>query len=78
MKPINCNFYDHLEVFAMRKTPVRIVLTEEGEEVIWENVRILDLYVRDSVEYMMLGNGMEVPLANLVSVQGIKLDSFGL
>lgn len=61
----------------MRRQPVTIVFWEEGEEVRLEQTLILDLYVRDSVEYMMIGSGQEIPLASLVSVEGIALDTFG-
>jgi transcriptional antiterminator Rof (Rho-off) len=63
--PINCSFYDYLELYAMRKTEVQIRL-KNGEIFIG---RIANLLVRDKAEWLIPEEGEHIRLDEIVSVQ---------
>jgi len=67
--PIDCHFYDLLEVAAMRREYVDLVLQEENET---RELRafIDELRAENGVEYMYLHNGMKVRLDDIVQVDG--------
>ncbi len=76
-QPISCNFYDLLLDAATRKQVVPLVLyspTMEG--TISLEATILDVFTRKGEEFMTLGNGEEVRLDRIVSVNGIALEGF--
>jgi len=75
-QPISCDFYDELELLALRKTVAKIVIrTEENENKELQNV-IKTFYTKDKEEFMVLGNGEEIRLDKLVSVNGIELKNY--
>ena len=69
--PINCSYYDELEAFATLRQSVTIVYenftTKETETI---KTRILNFYIRDKVEFMVLENGADIRLDALISVDG--------
>lgn len=75
-QPISCDFYDELELLALRKTVAKIVIRKENEIVeTIENV-IKTLYTKDKEEFLVLENGQEIRLDKLVSVNGIELKNY--
>lgn len=67
-EPINCSYYDYLEIYAMRKTLVDIKLKgEKGEEVIL-STRINTLKAIDGEEFMYLEDGSVHRLDKLISI----------
>lgn len=56
--PIDCNFYDHFEAAATLKEMVTIQL-RDGSEL---QGSIVDLFVREQIEWMRLNDGTEVRL----------------
>lgn len=72
-QPINCDFYDHLEIAAMRKQTVEIELdaTIAGQDS-YRGI-IEDLRSEGGVEYMFLENGLKVRLDAIQTFNGQPL-----
>ena len=66
--PISCNFYDELELWAIRKTNCKIVyLNDTNERQTIEGV-IKNLFTKEKIEFLLLENGFQLRLDQLVSV----------
>jgi Rho-binding antiterminator len=66
--PIKCDYYDRLEEWATRKQALTIkYLSEDEQEQQAEGV-VIDLYVREHVEYLELNNGTEIRLDRIKSI----------
>ena len=60
-KPIDCNMYDYLEEAAtLKKKCVFLVSVDNDLRII--NGQIIDLFIRDKVEYLKLKQGAEIRL----------------
>ena len=75
-QPISCNLYDYLEQAATRRHTVRLELDEGGEMRLVEGI-ILDLFVKDKVEYLRLDIGKEIRLDHINTFNGIAFDQDG-
>ena len=75
-QPINCNFYDILEATAVKRKTVPIVIIEDEIQKTIES-KIIDLYAKDSIEYMVMENDKTIRLDQIVSVDGVILEGFG-
>ena len=75
-QPINCNFYDILEATAVKRKTVPIVIIEDKIQKKIES-KIIDLYAKDSIEYMVMENDKTIRLDQIVSVDGVILEGFG-
>ena len=75
-QPINCNFYDILEATAVKRKTVPIVIIEDEIQKKIES-KIIDLYAKDSIEYMVMENDKTIRLDQIVSVDGVILEGFG-
>jgi Rho-binding antiterminator len=81
-QPISCDFHSELELFAMRQQPVEITYraiagptgTGGNETTICEAIK--DLYTRNGEEFLLLPDGSEIRLDQLVSVGGKMLASY--
>ena len=76
-QPISCDFHSELELFAMRGQPVEITYRQpdDGAEcTISEPIH--DLCTRNGEEFLILPNGSEIRLDQLVSVGGKVLANF--
>ena len=75
-QPIDCNFYDILEATATRKKTVEIIFkTIEKEERVQS--RVINLYAKDSIEYMVMEKDRVIRLDQIISVDGHVLEGFG-
>jgi len=74
--PISCDFHSELELFALRQQPVEITYhqADGGLATICEAIR--DLYARNGEEFLLLPDGNEIRLDQLVSVGGKFLSSY--
>lgn len=69
--PIDCNYYDLLEIAAMRRKEVEIRYTESGRDTeLVINARIEDLWAKNGEEFMRLSNGLTIRLDQLISLDG--------
>ncbi len=75
-QPINCNFYDILEATAVKRRTVPIIIIEDNIQKKIES-KIIDLYAKDSIEYMVMENDKTIRLDQIVSVDGVILEGFG-
>jgi Rho-binding antiterminator len=67
--PINCDYYDELEALATIGKKVGIQFLD-GEAKVKVKAVIINLFTKDSVEYMTLDTGMEIRLDKLLEVDG--------
>ncbi|MFK8007904.1 MAG: hypothetical protein AB8H03_16220 [Saprospiraceae bacterium] len=68
--PIDCNFYDEIEILAMRKSKSTIVyLSEEEEQTTIEGV-IKNVYAKNKEEFLEMENGLVFRLDRLISLDG--------
>ncbi len=65
--PINCSLYDELELFAMRKTPVDIIL--KSGETIHDIISTLETRKGEG-EFLILNSSKAIRLDQLASVDG--------
>ena len=74
--PISCDLHSELELYALRQQPVEIrYATAEGDEATVE-ASIRDLYTRNGEEFLLLPDGSEIRLDQLVSVGGKLLANY--
>lgn len=75
-QPINCHFYDELELLAIRRKVCKIIYYNEQEEQIERTDSIVDFKIIDQAEYMLLKSGEQIRLDRLVSADGKVLQGF--
>lgn len=75
-QPISCDFHSELELFALRQQPIEITYTAADGQQATICEAIKDLYTRNGEEFLLLPNGHEIRLDQLVSVGGKVLSSF--
>ncbi len=77
-QPINCNFYDELEILAMRGQSCSICFWKDLE--IQEQMEIKDTIITikivDKAEFLILKEGMPIRLDLLISVDGKELKGY--
>jgi Rho-binding antiterminator len=71
--PINCSFYDRLEEAATLKKDVTLEYwdTDKLRQV---DAVIKDIMLENKVEWLLLGNDLEIRLDNIHSLDGIVLE----
>jgi len=69
-QPISCDYYDELEIVAMRQTIAEIVFKNEKGVETTISTKIKTLQTRNSEEFLILENGDEIRLDRLVSMNG--------
>ena len=74
-RPISCDFHSELELFALRQQPVEIFYAAGGEATAIVSA-ISDLYARNGEEFLLLPNGNEIRLDQLISVGGKPLAAY--
>ena len=69
-QPISCDYYDELEIVAMRQSIATIIFrNDEGVELSISK-KIKTLETRNSEEFLILENGEEIRLDKLISMNG--------
>ena len=69
--PIDCNYYDRLEAWSVKREVVKIKL---ANDLSCQIGKIDDLYIKDKVEYLILDSLVEIRLDEIESVNGIFLE----
>lgn len=68
--PINCDFYDEIEIRAMRRSQCTVVyLTENGESTSIHGI-IKNVYSKNKEEFLEMENGLIFRLDRLISLDG--------
>lgn len=75
-RPISCDFHSELELLALRRSPVEITYHNDDGSPTTITAQIVDLYTRNSEEFLLLPDGREIRLDQLVSVDGLKLAGY--
>lgn len=82
-RPISCDFHSELELFALRQQPVEIVYRSHAEapglisrDEMTICAAIKDLITRNGEEFLILPEGGEIRLDQLVSVGGKLLANY--
>lgn len=68
-KPIDCSFYDELELIAMRGSEAEIVYLD-GEKPMRKRSIIKTLESKGGAEYLVLTDKTEIRLDNLLQIDG--------
>lgn len=69
--PVNCDWYDFLEIYAMRKTVVDIEIRTEADPITI-STRILDLQAKNKEEFAYLEDGTKLRLDRIITIQPSK------
>jgi Rho-binding antiterminator len=72
-QPINCSFYDELEILAMRKRKVTVEFRDEDNQDTSAEDVIVDVYSRNKEEFLKLRGGQIIRLDRLIRVDGKSL-----
>lgn len=75
-QPINCHFYDELELLAIRQKNCLIIYLDETGNQVEKSAVIMDFKIIDAAEFMLLKDGDKIRLDQLVSVDGKVLKGF--
>ena len=75
-QPINCHFYDELELLAMRRKACSILFLDSNDQQQEINDTILTFKIVDKAEYVILKNNDPIRLDRLVEVDGKVLKGF--
>lgn len=68
--PIDCNYYDEIEILAMRKSKCIVVYLSENEEQTTIEGIIKNVYAKNKEEFLEMENGLIFRLDRLVSLDG--------
>lgn len=71
-KPINCDYYDHFEIHAMRKTWIKLDIKQEGNQKTYFT-KIKTLQTKDKSEYATLLHGQVIRLDHVVEMIPVDL-----
>ncbi len=76
--PINCNFYDELEILAMRGQSclIRYWKDLKYQEQVEITDTITTIKIVDKAEYLLLKKGTPIRLDQLISVDGKELKGY--
>lgn len=75
-QPISCDFHSELELFALRQQPVEITYLLPAGQQASIFTTIQDLFTRNGEEFLLLPDGNEIRLDQLISVGGKLLSSY--
>ena len=70
--PIDCSLHDRLEQIATLRSRVRIAYRASESDTVETEQQILDVFTRDGVELVRLGDGREIRLDDLAEVNGVS------
>lgn len=75
--PINCHYYDVLELVAIRRLTVEIRYQNEAQVEQITQSRIEDLWAKNGEEFMRLSDQTVIRLDQLISVDGQVMPEAG-
>ena len=68
--PINCDFYDEIELRALRKSKCSIVFRNEQNEEETVVGIITNVYAKNKEEFLVINNEVKFRLDRLISIDG--------
>ena len=66
--PIDCDFYDRFEAWATLRTELKLNYSDSGAQEQLTDT-IIDLFVKDHVEYLRTKSDMVIRLDHIISVE---------
>jgi Rho-binding antiterminator len=69
-EPVSCEFHDELEAFSTLKKTIEIFYESDQGEISTIG-KIIDLYSRDKVEYLLTDSNLEIRLDKLIRVDNV-------
>ncbi len=66
--PVNCDWYDYLEIYSMRKNWVDLEFTDTVK-IISVKTKIEDLYTKNKEEFAVITDGSHVRLDHIISIK---------
>lgn len=73
--PISCLFFDRLQDWSTRKEIVALTFFNKDLKIVAKSSRIIDLFTKNSEEFIVLESGENFRLDHLISVNGFRVDS---
>ncbi|EAY24555.1 Rho-binding antiterminator [Microscilla marina] len=70
--PINCSLYDYLEAWAVTQTPCKVTYLDAQNKEAYFTKTIVDLYIKDKVEYVKWNDGSSLRLDQLIEINGVR------
>ena len=71
-QPIDCGHYDYLEIWAMRRTPLRISYKLDDDTSVIVHSYIKDVSTQDGVEYLYTEPNSKIRLDRLIWIETQK------
>ena len=68
---ISCSDYDQIEAYATKRTHCSILYRDESEKI--ADGIIVDIYSKESAEYLKVDNGTVIRLDHIISINGIPV-----
>lgn len=68
--PINCNFYDEIEIRAMRKSKTTVIYLSENDEPTTIEGVIKNVFAKNKEEFLEMKSGLIFRLDRLISLDG--------
>lgn len=68
--PINCDFYDEIEIHAMRKSKIMVVYLSENEKQTTIEGVIKNVFAQNKEEFLEMESGLIFRLDRLISLDG--------
>lgn len=68
--PISCDYYDELEYLALRQKRIQIVFRKDNGSPCTKQAIIRTLQARQGEEFLILQDGQEIRLDQLITVDG--------
>lgn len=68
--PIDCNFYDEIEILAMRKNKTTVIYLSENDVPTTIEGIIKNVYAKNKEEFLEMESGLIFRLDRLVSLDG--------
>ena len=75
-QPISCDYYDELTLLAMRCKRCSVVFKNKNGNVETVEAVIKDIFTLKGEEFLLLSDGREIRLDQLVSVDGKELSNY--
>jgi len=66
--PVNCDWYDYLEIYSMKKVDLEIQFHSEGKLEIFRG-KIHDLKTKNKEEFALLSDGNKIRLDRIINIQ---------
>ncbi len=69
---VSCDFYDTLEIFAMRKNQVKVIYLDPSQQKHTLISTIKNLVTRDKEEYLIMLSDLEIRLDRILEINKVN------